>query len=247
MLIDRQPAWDEIADATCLKLRELLGADLIGAYVHGSTALGGWVRTSDVDILAIVDDQADHDWNALGREVADCGQRVPLEMSIVRAVDAQTPSSPWPYVVHVATDAGRQPSLVIVGTVGTGDADLVLHYLVVRTYGRTLHGPAPSTLVGAVPRGQVFDQLRAELQWGLLHGDEKYAVLNACRAHAYAADGLILSKIDGAEWARPHATDFTSLIDRAVAAQRCGALLGPATEQTHHLVRTVTTILDQKQ
>lgn len=244
VVVDDRSPWRELADGLTSRSRELLGTELLGVYLHGSAALGGWVRGSDLDVLVIVGDRAELDWASIGEVVAASGHPVPLELSVVRAADARWPAPPWPYVLHVATHPGEGPARIVVGAAGTGDPDLALHYLVVHTHGQVVHGPAPTTLVGQMSRRHVLRHLRDELQWGLCHADEKYAVLNACRAQAYAIDGLVLSKTGGAQWASAHLGDFTQLIGRAKLAQQDGILLGPSTEETHRLVRDVTRTLD---
>lgn len=60
-----QPWWPQ-AQVTVDVLMQELGDDLAGVYVHGSAALGGWVSTSDLDVLAVVEDTAHTNWHALG-------------------------------------------------------------------------------------------------------------------------------------------------------------------------------------
>jgi streptomycin 3"-adenylyltransferase len=67
--------------------------------------------------------------------------------------------------------------------------------------------------------------LREELAWALAHADQRYAVLNACRAEAYAAEGLLLSKIGGGHWwATGHGPE--PLVQEALTAQAAGRDLG---------------------
>lgn len=77
--------------------------------------------------------------------------------------------------------------------------------------------------------------LRSELRWGLDHADERYAVLNACRACAYAATGRLLSKVDGARW-WSRTRGPRELDTRAHDAQVAGASLGPATPEARTFV-----------
>jgi streptomycin 3"-adenylyltransferase len=42
-------------------LRDVLGADLVGVYLHGSAALGGLRAQSDIDVLAVSARRMAHD------------------------------------------------------------------------------------------------------------------------------------------------------------------------------------------
>lgn len=149
------------------------------------------------------------------------------------------------FVLHVATRPSDATDRVIIGDDRGGDSDLALHYLVARAHGRSLQGPQPAKLIGEIGRVQVLHRLRDELVWGLQHGDEKYAVLNACRANVYAAEARIVSKIDGARWAQVHLSEFQPMIARAAAAQRGGTPLGAVTPEALYFVTEIIESLDR--
>lgn len=64
-MTSEQPWWPQ-ARALVDTLKLELGDDLGGVYVHGSAALGVWVPTSDLDVLAVASDSANKDWRTLG-------------------------------------------------------------------------------------------------------------------------------------------------------------------------------------
>jgi hypothetical protein len=64
--------------------------------------------------------------------------------------------------------------------------------------------------------------LADELDWGLENAPLHYAVLNAYRAEAFAIEGVLLSKLEGAEWARGRGRD-ADLISSPLAAQESAA------------------------
>ena len=164
---------------------------LIGVYVHGSAALGGFGPGSDLDILVVSDGEAVGP--ALGAELlAACGQPRALELSVVNAIACGAPSPPWPYLLHVNSAESRFG----LGA-SRGDPDLIAHYAVARAAGVAVTGPPPTEVFGPVARETLIGYLRQELRWGAEHGNQRYAVLNACRATAYAEEGLLLSKQDG--------------------------------------------------
>lgn len=196
----------------------------VGVYLHGSAVLGGFGPASDLDVLVVADDTTDGDWHAVGRTVltAVSGER-PVELSVVDAAAARLPSPPWPFLLHVNSGDERY----VVGRDG-GDLDLIAHYAVVRAAGLPLHGPAPEAVVGEVEREVMLTYLAGELEWGRAGADQRYAVLNACRAVAYAEEGALLSKVAGAQWWLEHAGP-SPLVTAAAAAQQDGVDLGPCT------------------
>ena len=203
--------------------------DLVGVYVHGSAALGGFGPGSDLDVLVVAD--GDADWPGLGAQLlVDGGHPRPLELSVVGASAALHPSSPWPYHLHVNSGESRFG----LGA-GRGDPDLIAHYAVVRTAGIAVSGPPADSVFGHVARRYFVEYLREELRWGVENADQRYAVLNTCRSVAYARSGRVLSKVDGGVWWLEELGE-KPLVEEALTAQREGRDLGPSTREARAFV-----------
>jgi Domain of unknown function (DUF4111) len=188
------------AEAVAAELGAQLGGTLTAAYLHGSAALGGWnAERSDVDILFVVAGDISARAAALAGEVllrvaVGCPGRC-LEVSIVTASAAASPSPPWPFVLHVGCRDGEQ--VLRLGSGRQGDPDLLMHYAVCRAAGLALAGPPPEMAIGPVNRRIILEYLAGELGWGLANAPENYAVLNACRALVYLRHGRIVAKVSG--------------------------------------------------
>lgn len=233
------PGWQPQAARVVSAVRALIGEAVVGVYVHGSAALGGWTSASDLDVL-VTTSATDVDWSAVGKRLLAALDPTPaVELSVVSATAAAAARPPWTFLVHV-DQGGRR----VATDDGTGDRDLLMHYLVIRHSGIILTGPEPEDAFGAVPRPAVLVSLADELAWALGHADQKYAVLNACRALAYCCDGAVLSKTAGAEWAlsRGHERE---LIATALKAQIAGGDLGPPTPTARAFVADCVTHLEQ--
>lgn len=221
-------------------VRRIIGHDLTGVYVHGSAALGGWTPASDLDVLVTTNTTASDnlDWAEIGQILLSSIEPAPvLELSIVRATEAELPEPPWPFLLHVNQKERR----VVSGEDALhGDPDLLMHYLVAGHSGITITGPPAGLTFGTVPRTTVLTYLHDELTWALHEADERYAVLNACRARAYAEAGLILSKVDGARWGIQRGLDH-GLVERALAAQVDGRDLGPPSWASRRFVEDCIT------
>jgi Domain of unknown function (DUF4111)/Nucleotidyltransferase domain len=172
---------------------------LVGVYVHGSAVLGGFrPERSDVDVLVVVAEPVAPDREAaLGAAVLAAAYPCPgtgLELSVITAATAADLGD-CRFEVHVAT-----PDHVATGAGHPGDDDLILYAEVCRRSGLAAVGPAPASVFGVVPRPRLIAAMLAELEWGASSAPFEYAVLNACRALRFAADGTFRSKIAGGEW-----------------------------------------------
>jgi len=214
--------------------------DSIGIYVHGSAALGDFGPASDLDVLVVVDDGPEREWDAIGKALlAAVTDEPPVELSVVGLAAAAAPAPPWPFLLHV--NSGQQRW--VAGGDG-GDPDLVAHYAVVRAAAVVLHGADAHTVVGPVGREELLAYLSGELAWGCAEADQRYAILNACRAVAYADEDLLLSKVAGGQWwLEHHGPD--EVVTAALAAQHAGVDLGLCGPAARALVATAIAEVDR--
>jgi streptomycin 3"-adenylyltransferase len=200
--------WRPTADAVVRLALAELGPEP-AVVVHGSVGLGGWLPgQSDVDLLVIVPQApAPGPLAAFAESVAELTGPTgpPVELSVIEQTLAARPQAPWPFLVQVA---GRR--IVPAGV----DSNLALHLAVARAVGIAVRGPDPAGLIGEVPRPVLRGQLVDELEWALHRGSEHDVVLNACRALAYQEREVLLSKQDGATWARFRLPEHAALIGR---------------------------------
>jgi streptomycin 3"-adenylyltransferase len=218
-------------------------AALRGAYLHGSAALGGWVaQRSDVDVLLVADEGIGEEGvRAVGELVAEASADCPgagLEFSLVTVDQAARPRPPHAFLLHGGKDLTGMR--LVYGAEVSGDPDLIMHYVVCRAAGITLYGAPPGELIGPVGRGVVLRYLAGELDWGLLHGTESYAVLNACRGLEYLDGGQVVSKIAGGEAALRRGTGPDELIRQALDQQRAVADARPPGPAAIDFVRGVS-------
>jgi Domain of unknown function (DUF4111) len=208
-------------------LADLLGSRLVGVYLHGSAVLGGFdARRSDVDMLAVTEGpmtaaQQAATADALSDRSLPCPARRGLELSVVTIEVTQHPTAEPAFELHLTT--APADTRVVDGRRPGGDPDLVLYFAVCRGAGRLLGPGRPAGEVFApVPDYMARAQMLRELRWGAENSPDEYAVLNACRAWRFAADGALLSKIGGGEWALGHVRGADrDLVEIALDRQRC--------------------------
>jgi streptomycin 3"-adenylyltransferase len=234
------PPVAEYAAAVDDILRSTVGEILAGLYLHGSGAMGGWhERLSDVDLLGVVARSLTSEEKvAVSRALSSVpAPGAGLEFSLVAKPDLIPLLPRPPFELHVAT--GVKPK-VVDGAGHPGDADLVMHFAVCRERGLAISGPPPHEVFPPVPRRMLLEAFEEELAWGLANAPTRYAILNACRAWAFAEEGRVLSKVEGGEWAIDRGFQ-PATVTQALAAQRDGDVVirGAAAEGIVVHVRAV--------
>jgi Domain of unknown function (DUF4111) len=241
------PALDAYLRKVAAGLARALGPALVGLYLHGSGALGGWsAERSDVDLLGVVA-------RRLGRRAKQvvaarllhpalaCPARRGLELSLVTAAVAAAPPPRPPFELHVST-APPSPTSHFGGP-GATDPDLLLYFAVCRRSGVAVSGPPPAEVFAEPPRAWLQEQAAEELRWTVRHGSFADRVLTACRAWRLLAEGELCSKLDGGEWARGRVDP--ALVDAALAAQRGLAPVPDAAADLAAADRFVAAVLDR--
>jgi hypothetical protein len=239
-------------------LARVLGPVLVGVYLHGSAAMGGWsAELSDVDLLGVVatslDRRAKRVVSArLNHPSLVCPAEGGLELSLVTAAVAADPPRRPPFELHVSTGPSPQTHL---GGPAAADPDLLLHFAVCRRAGLAVAGPAPVEVFSEPPREWLLERAAAELRWATRHGSFAYRVLTACRAWRYLEDDVLGSKVDGGRWARARLADpaapeetnpaAVALVDAAVAAQLGQAPMPAAAADLAAADRLVAAVLDR--
>jgi len=267
------PALEAYPAAVAAGLTRVLGPGLVGVYLHGSAALGGWsAERSDVDLLGVVvrplDRRAKRVISArLNHPSLVCPAPAGLELSLVTAAVAADPPRRPPFELHVNTGPSPQTHL---GGPAAADPDLLLHFAVCRRAGVAVAGPDPVEVFAEPPRAWLLERAAAELRWAVRHGSFAYRVLTACRAWRYLEDDVLGAKVESGRWARVRLSDpsgptgappwgspdpsggspepppgAAALVDAAVAAQLGHAPLPDAAADLAAADQFVATVLDR--
>ena|SRR5215211_1546870 len=193
------------------RLEALLEDRLLGAWLIGSGALGGFDRLrSDVDVQAVCTarlarTELQRLATSLSHEALPCPVRG-LEFVLYAREDLTDPHGPV-FQLNLNTGprmghhAGYDPG-------AESRFWFVLDVAIAREHAHRLTGLRPETILPALPRSLVRSALHDALEWYRAH-DGAQAVLAACRAWAWAIDGCWLSKGDAAVWATAQLADRT--------------------------------------
>jgi hypothetical protein len=205
------------AEAVTKRLQKILPQDLLGTYLSGSVALGGYVPgQSDIDIFAVSRSSLEVEKKQtvaeiISGEAANCPTRG-MEFVLYSRTAVAEPSRTPRFEInlnagpemsyHLSFDPASEPSHWF-----------VLDIAIVREYGLPLVGPPAREVFGPVPRPWLLDALEESLEW---HADHEtllhYSVLNACRSWRYAEEGIMSSKDDAAVWALSQTEDPSIIV-----------------------------------
>ncbi|MFJ8545332.1 aminoglycoside adenylyltransferase family protein [Streptomyces sp. NPDC093586] len=184
----------------------VLGHDVVGTYLHGSSVLGGLRPASDVDVLVVSRRRMDEQERRtlLGGLLRISGSRNkirPVELTVV----VQSEVRPWRYPptgdflygewLRAEYEAGAVPQPEPM-------PDLALLITMTLAGDRPLTGPRPAQVLDAVPQA---DLVRASVAGipGLLDdldGDTRNVLLTFARIWTTLATGRIESKDAAADW-----------------------------------------------
>jgi hypothetical protein len=209
--------------------RDVLGEKMIGAYLGGSFAHGGWDAYSDVDFNVVI------------REDLTPAEREALKVEHARifTIDhyyaRHLEGAYFPADILADLDRTDEPLWYLDnGSLNfeqsTHDNTLVNRW-VLRERGVVLDGPAPQTLIPPIPTARLKAEVRETMRtWGgeIVSGAypirsrfwQCFVVLMFCRMRQSLTTGEIGSKTAGAAWAKQTLDlEWVPLIDDALSAR----------------------------
>jgi streptomycin 3"-adenylyltransferase len=232
-------------------VRDVLGHELIGVYLHGSAVLGGLRAFSDIDVLTVSARQMTR--NEKERMVAHllavsgtypfAVPPRPVELTIV----VWSESRPWRYPPRMDLQYGewwrdRFQRGELEPWPSSTNPDLALVVTMALLGGATLAGPPPSEVFDPVPRADFLDALVADMGAVVqdIDWDTRNVVLTLARIWRGVATGAVQSKDVAAEWALPRLAPE----HRAVLARARGIYLGSEEEHWDDVQDSIRPFVD---
>ena len=212
------------------RLQARLGSELIAVYAGGSFVLGGYVPDrSDLDVAAVCRSPLTGEVKteigaALRHESLPCPARG-LELVLYAESSVSEPMDGAGFELDL--NIGREmPFRLATDPDSAARHWYLIDRAILREHGRVIYGPEARELFAPIPRDALLRALSDSLRWhaeaGVARDDD--AVLNACRAWRYAAEGAWSSKPAAAAWARERLDD-PDLVSRALAERHGGGHL----------------------
>lgn len=216
----------DILEELTNQVKEIIGDNLVGIYLHGSLALGDFdPATSDIDFMVVVnnslDDQTVEKIKQMHQSLIEgeneWGKKLEGSyLTVEQLKSAEPPFDPRPYIneknFYSAADYGYE---------------WVLEKYVVREKGVVLSGPDPKEIIDRVEVDEVIAAVKimfAENWLPILTNSKKletewyqpYTILTLCRMMYTVEKGKIGSKREAAEWAIKNFGDrWGDLVDLA--------------------------------
>lgn len=185
----------------------VLAGNLIGAYLHGSSVLGGLKPASDVDVLLVSRKSMDEQERRALLEgllsISGSGDTArPVELTVV----VQSEVRPWRYPPTCDFLYGEWLRAEYeAGTVPPAEPmpDLALLISMTLTGDAPLTGPRPAQVLDPVPHADLVRASVAGIPELLddLEGDTRNVLLTLARIWATLATGRIMPKDAAADWA----------------------------------------------
>jgi streptomycin 3"-adenylyltransferase len=220
------------------EFQRLLGQKLLGIYLDGSLALGGFQPArSNINVIAVVTEKIDI---SLKRGLVELLLRIsnmprPLAVYVLAEKDLfpfQLPLSCELHYNEQLREAMQQELRDGNWRNDTthSDADLTISLAVLQRSGIVLAGKPLQETLPSIPEAAFREALIKSVRTAQakLPQDPISFILNACRAVAYLQDGNVLSKDDGGEWGLVHLPEqYQALIQQSLALYRGEQLKRP--------------------
>ena len=205
-------------------MQVVLGGTFVAAYLQGSFAAGDFDRHSDVDWLAVVEDELSDDHVAA---LQTMHERI-YGLGCAWAQHLEGSYFPKEILRHLS-QRGQQLWYLDNGArslVRSEHCNTAVVRWTVREHGIALAGPEPAALLDPIPNELLRQEIRETIHdWGQQiladpghyanHFYQTFIVLSYCRMLHSLHTGRIGSKRAGAEWAKAHLDpSWAGLIDR---------------------------------
>ena len=223
---------NELLSLLLSNLQDILGNQLVGMYLHGSLANGGFDQASDIDVIVVTkDDITDETFSAL----------------YAMHVDLAKLDSPWAIqleAAYIPQNSLRRsdPANIRYPHLDRGNGE-VLHWMaaesdwsilrhILRGRGIIITGPDPKSLIDPVSSNDLrmavakglplwFNPLLEDPSELSKRGLQSFYVLSLCRIMYTLKYGEILSKSSAAEWAMENLDPrWKPLIERALVGRQ---------------------------
>ncbi len=219
-----------------LSTKDILGNVLIGVYLHGSYAMGCYnFYSSDIDLIVVINrDISDDIKNLYMEEIVKFSDEIGgsgIEISVVKEEFCNKDIYLIPFELHFSDyhleEYQKNASKYISDMKGL-DEDLPAHFKMIYHRGKKLYGKEIEDVFADVSDKYYLKSVLYDLKDYQNECISKpgYVVLNVCRTLAYLRQGLLLSKLEGGEWALDNLDkSYDKLVSDSLQEYKCGEKL----------------------
>ncbi|MDI2586665.1 DUF4111 domain-containing protein [Psychrobacillus sp. NEAU-3TGS] len=208
------------------KTKEIVAEKLIGFYVHGSLAMGGFnPKKSDIDILVVTSDSLSIDTTRrLAKLFLKCSNNpFPVEVSFLNESQLKEWEYPTTFDFHYSEQWRNsfEEEMEYLKDMPKTDADLAAHITITNYCGICVWGRPIDKVFPAVPKADYLSSILTDYEDCLknIELDPIYCTLNLIRVYWYVKENRISSKEEAGMWGLSHLPkEFHSTIQQVVAA-----------------------------
>ncbi|MCP3029488.1 aminoglycoside adenylyltransferase domain-containing protein [Halobacillus sp. A5] len=213
--------------------KQIIGNEIIGFYLHGSLAMGGFnPGSSDIDLLVVT-----NHWLGVEKKkrlaelfLRYSGAPYPIEISFLHKEQVLKGSHPFPFDFHYsecwreryAAALSNGSSIYINEEVST-DPDLAAHIQVLRHRGVCLEGEPIAEVFPVIPPEDYLSSIMGDYEECVVNieRDPIYCTLNMLRVLMYLKTGAVVSKEEAGEWGMSaFPEELVRTIEKAVGGYR---------------------------
>ena len=193
-------------------ISEIISEGLIGIYIHGSLAMGGFnTSSSDIDLLVVTKESLTVETKRkLGKLFLKySGSPFPIEISFLNTQQLKVWQHPCPFDFHYsefwreryATDLLNGTNKFLNDDVNT-DVDLATHITITNKRGICVYGQSINEVFPIIPSSDYLSSIMADFKDCLenIEEDPIYCTLNLIRVYWYLIEGVISSKQEAGNW-----------------------------------------------
>ncbi|WP_084243609.1 aminoglycoside adenylyltransferase domain-containing protein [Planomicrobium okeanokoites] len=202
----------EFLDTLIANIDRLIDSPIIGVYLHGSLAMGGFnPARSDIDLLVVTETpislETKRKLAALFLEQSR--NPYPVEISVLNQAQLKDWKFPTPYDFHFSEywrerfeQDAVQGTTACLDTEGKSDIDLASHFMILHQRGICLDGRPIDQVFPMVPKADYIASILDDYEDCLekILREPVYSVLNLIRVYWYLKEGEISSKQEAGGW-----------------------------------------------
>lgn len=181
---------------------------LEGLYIVGSISLDFHPKSSDIDLIGIIDCPVEPWMNKRIKSLLSVwvNNYKGIELCLVKPGEIREPKRIPIYEFGISIGGSWRTD-----ENGPGeDSELLIHFEIARRYGIDLFNsfrPVPEGVFTPIPKEWILEELRKGISWHLTKLGDPYhdpfgrnSTLNACRALRFKQTSDLVSKSQGGEW-----------------------------------------------
>ena len=194
------------------RISEMLEDDLVGIYVHGSLAMGGFnPKSSDIDLLVVAKKPVSVEAKRKLAEffLLQSNSPFPIEITFLNTEQLDAWQHPCPFDFHYselwrdryATDLSNGTDTYLNAGIHT-DPDLAAHITVTAKRGVCIYGTSFDEVFPIVPSSDYISSIMGDFTDCLdeIIKNPVYCTLNLIRVYWYLKEGVISSKQEAGCW-----------------------------------------------